>query len=66
MSRAKADIKKGDLVEYDDVLCRVLRRREVTPLTMFQTSDYEVCLEAVDGEQVGRLPENEVTKVGKG
>lgn len=64
MARRRTETpKKGDLVEYGDVICRVLQRRRVTGLAMFQTSDYEVCLETLDGEQVGWVAENEVEKV---
>lgn len=56
-------VKKGDLVEYDGETCRVLRRRRVSALAMFQTCDYEVCLEALDGDQVGWVGENEVEQI---
>lgn len=62
MSR-ESRIKKGDLVNYDDVSCRVLKRRRVTGMAMFSTCDYEVCLETLNGKQVGWVPENEVMKV---
>jgi hypothetical protein len=55
--------RTGDLVKYDDVTCRVLRRRRVTGFAMLQTSEYEVCLETLDGESVGWVAENEVEKV---
>ncbi len=52
MEEPSAKIRAGDLVEYEGKTCRVLRRRRVTGLAMFQTADYEVRLEALDGEQV--------------
>ncbi len=57
-------MKAGDLVEYEEETCRVLRRRRVTAFAMFQTCEYEVRLETLHGEQVGWVAENEVTKVG--
>jgi hypothetical protein len=62
MSR-EPKIKKGDLVDYDDVTCRVLKRRRVTGMAMFSTCDYEVFLETLDGDEVGFVGENEVEKV---
>jgi hypothetical protein len=56
-------IKKGDLVRYDDVTCRMLKRRRVTGMAMFSTCDYEVFLETLDGQQVGWVGENEVEKI---
>ena len=56
-------IRKGDLVKYDDVTCRVLKRRRVSGLAMFQTSEFEVFLEALDGEEVGWVGENELEKI---
>lgn len=55
--------KVGDLVDYDDVDCRVLKRRRLTGMAMFSTCDHEVFLETLDGQQVGWVGENEVTKV---
>jgi hypothetical protein len=55
--------KKGDLVRYDDLACRVRKRRRVTGLAMFQTSEFEVLLETLDGEQVGWVPENEIERI---
>jgi hypothetical protein len=65
MSR-ESKVKAGDLVEYEGQICRVLRRRRVTALAMFQTSDYEVCLETVDGKRLGWVGENEVEKISDG
>jgi hypothetical protein len=56
-------VRTGDLVKCDDVTCRVLKRRRVTGLAMFSTCDHEVFLETLDGQQVGWVGENEVTKV---
>jgi hypothetical protein len=56
-------VKKGDLVEWDGKTCCVLKRRQVTGLAMFQTSDYEVCLEAEGGLFIGWVGVNEVEKV---
>jgi hypothetical protein len=64
--RRSATIKKGDLVDWDDRTCRVLKRRRVTGMAMFQTSDYEVYLETVEGDVVGWVGENEVGKTGEG
>ena len=55
-------VRAGDLVEYDDVTCRVLKRRRVSALAMLQTSEYEVYLETLDGDKVGWVGENEVVK----
>ena len=46
-------VKKGDVVEWEDQTCRVLRRRPVTGMAMFSTCEYEVYLETLEGEQVG-------------
>lgn len=62
MSREQK-VKKGDLVEWEGETCRVLKRRRVSGLAMFQTSDYEVCLESLDKQQVGWVGENEVVKI---
>jgi hypothetical protein len=60
MSRGP-EVKKGDLVTYDDVPCRVLRTRRVTGMAMFQTAgEFEVFLESLDGKEVGWVGENEV------
>lgn len=56
-------IRKGDLVDWDGKKCRVLRRRRVTGMAMFSTSDYEVCLETLEDEYLGWVGENEVTKI---
>lgn len=50
-------------MDYDGVTCRVLRTRPVSGFAMFQTSDYEVYLDTLDGEQVGWVGENEVEKI---
>jgi hypothetical protein len=62
MSRGP-EVRKGDLVKYDDVTCRVLKRRRVTGMAMLQTSEFEVFLESLDGEEVGWVGENEVEKL---
>ena len=56
-------IKKNDLVEYDGEIYRVVRRREVTPLAMLRTCDFEVKLESLNGEVFGYVAENEVEKI---
>lgn len=56
-------IRKGEVVVWDDKACRVLKRRRVSGLAMLQTADYEVFLEALDGDEVGWVGENEVEKV---
>jgi hypothetical protein len=60
---ANERIKKGDLVEFDDHRCRVLKRQRVSSLAMFQTSDYDVCLETLAGEFVGFVAESEVEPI---
>lgn len=56
-------VKKGDLVEYEGKTCRVLRRRQVSGLAFFQTSDYEVKLVSVDADDVGWVGENEIERI---
>jgi hypothetical protein len=56
-------IRKGDLVKYDDLTCRVLKRRRVSGLAMLQTADHEVFLETLDGEEMGWVGENEVESI---
>jgi hypothetical protein len=53
-------VKAGDLVEYEGESCRVLKRRRVTGMAMLQTSEHEVLLETLDGEEVGWVGENEL------
>jgi hypothetical protein len=60
----KRRLRAGDLVMHDDVPCRVLRRRRVSALAMFQTCEFEVLLETLDGEQVGWIGQNEIEKAG--
>jgi hypothetical protein len=64
MAKRRSDTpKKGDLVKYDDVTCRVLKRRRVTGMAMLSTCDYEIFLEALDGQEVGWIGENEVESI---
>jgi hypothetical protein len=64
MAKRRSDTpKKGDLVKYDDVTCRVLKRRRVTGMAMFSTCDYEVCLKTLEGKEVGWIGENEVESI---
>lgn len=56
-------VKKGDIVEYEGERCRVLRRRRVTGLAMFSTSEHEVKLVSLDGEDIGWVGENEVEHI---
>jgi hypothetical protein len=65
MSR-KPRFRKGDLVRYEGKTYRVVKRREVTPLAMFQTCDYELKLESTDGRPFGWVAENEVKKIEEG
>lgn len=62
MSRVRK-VKKGDLVQYEGETYRVARRREVTPLAMFRTCDFEVNLVSLDGTPFGFVAENEVERV---
>ena len=61
--RRNATIKKGDVVAWDDRTCRILKKRRISGMAMFQTSDFEVLLEDIDGEEVGWVAENEVERV---
>lgn len=64
MARQPSDaIRRGDAVVWDGVTCRVLKRRRVTGLAMFQTSDYEVKLVSLGGGDIGWVGENEVKKI---
>ena len=65
MSEEIGRIKRNKLVDWDGKTCRVLKRRRVTGLAMFQTSEFEVRLETVDGEFVGWVGENEVEITGE-
>ena len=56
-------VKKGDLVEYEGERCRVLRRRRVNGLATFSTSEHEVKLVSLGGEDIGWVGENEVEKI---
>jgi hypothetical protein len=62
MSREPA-VKKGDLVDWGGKSCRVLRRRRVTGLAMFSTSEFEAKLMSLDGDDIGWVGENEITKI---
>jgi hypothetical protein len=62
MSR-EPEVKKGDLVEWEGTACRVLRRRQVSGLAMFQTSEFEVKLVSLDGHDVGWVAVNEVERI---
>jgi hypothetical protein len=62
MSR-EPEVKKGKLVEWEGETCRVLKRRRVSGLAMFQTSEFEVCLETLDRQQLGWVPENELVNI---
>jgi hypothetical protein len=60
----EARFKMGDVVRFGNehwgYVCRVLGRREVTPFAMLRTDDWEIFLEALDGQIVGFVGECEV------
>lgn len=66
MTRRRSDtLRKGDLVAWEGETYRVVGRREVSPLAMFQTCDHEVKLQSLDGSPFGWVGENEVGRIGK-
>lgn len=48
-----AEVNKGDLVLYQRQVCRVLGRREVTPLAVLRTDEFEVYVETLDQKNAG-------------
>lgn len=63
--RAKADggFSPGDLAIGYGEIYRVLMRREITPLAMPRTDDYEVLLEKLNGAYFGFSAENEIERI---
>ncbi len=62
MAKQEDNLRAGDVVAWEGETCRVLRRRRVSGLAMFSTSEYEVRLEGLDGSDIGWVPENEVER----
>lgn len=57
------EVSKGDLMLYQNHVCRVFGRREVTPLAALRTDEFEVFVETIDGSTSGFLGESEVTPI---